>query len=108
MSGNVLQINFRFNVTAPEYAELAASLAPAFAEVPGLLWKVWIMNQDEREAGGIYYFESGDSLQQFVSSQLAADVRNHPAVMEFSAKTFDVMDDVTAVTRGPVTEVLTV
>ena len=102
MSGEILQINFKFGVTESEYQELASSLAPAFAEVPGLTWKIWIMNQDKREAGGIYCFDSRSSLEQFLSSQLAADVQSHPAVSEFSAKTFDVMDAATRVTRGPV------
>ena len=104
MAGRVLQINFKFGVIRSEYEELATSLAQAFAEVPGLVWKIWIMNEAESEAGGIYYFDSGESLQEFLGSELAANVRAHPAVSEFSAKTFEVMDAVTAVTRGPVKE----
>jgi len=106
MAERVLQINFKFSVNRSDYEELAASLAQAFAEVPGLEWKIWILNEAESEAGGIYYFDRGESLQQFLTSQLAADVQTHPAVSEFSAKTFEVMDAVTAVTRGPVREVV--
>ena len=104
MTKDILQINFKFSVLRSEYEELASSLAQAFAEVPGLLWKIWIVNEAESEAGGIYYFDSGRSLEQFLASQLAADVQAHPAVSEFSAKTFEVMDAVTLVTRGPVRE----
>ena len=104
MAGRVLQINFKFGVIRSEYEELASSLAQAFAEVPGLVWKIWIMNEVKSEAGGIYYLDSGESLQQFLDSELAANVQAHPAVSEFSAKTFEVMDAVTAVTRGPVKE----
>ena len=104
MAGKVLQVNFKFNVGRSEYEDLAASLAQAFAEVPGLAWKIWILNEAESEAGGIYYFDSAESLRVFLSSQLAADVQGHPAVSEFSAKTFDIMDAVTAVTRGPMAE----
>ena len=106
MAGRVLQVNFKFSVTASDYEELAASLALAFADVPGLVWKIWILNEAEREAGGIYYFDRAESLQQFLASQLAANVQNHPAVSEFSAKAFEVMDAVTAMTRGPVEEAL--
>ena len=102
MAEKLLQINFGFTVGRPEYEELAASLAPAFAEVPGLEWKIWILNEEKGEAGGIYCFDSGESLQRFLTSQLAADVQAHPAVSRFSAKAFEVMDAVTAVTRGPV------
>jgi len=104
MAGRVLQINFKFNVMRSEYEELASSLAQAFAEVPGLVWKIWIMNGAEREAGGVYLFDRGESLQQFLASELAASVQTHPAVSEFSAKIFEVMDAATEVTRGPVME----
>jgi len=104
MAGRILQINFKFGVIRSDYEELATSLAQAFAEVPGLVWKIWILNEDESEAGGIYYFDDEEALQQFFASQLAADVQAHPAVSEFFAKTFEVMDAVTEVTRGPVKE----
>ena len=71
-----------------------------------LVWQIWILNKAEREAGGIYCFDRAESLQQFLASQLAADVRDHPAVSEFSGKSFEVMDAVTALTRGPVEEAL--
>ena len=102
MVGRILQINFKLSVAASDYEVLAASLAQSFAEVPGLVWKIWTLNEAEREAGGIYYFDGQQSLERFLSSQLAASVRNHPAVSEFSAKPFAVMDAVTATTRGPV------
>ena len=104
MAKRVLQVNFKFSVARSEYEELASSLAQAFAEVPGLSWKIWIMNEAESEAGGIYYFDSGESLQLFLASELAASVQAHPAVSEFSAKTFEVMEAVTVTTRGPVRE----
>jgi hypothetical protein len=84
MAARILQVNFRFSVTASEYEDLATSLAQAFADVSGLVWKIWILNKAEREAGGIYCFDRAESLQQFLASQLAADVRDHPAVSEFS------------------------
>jgi hypothetical protein len=108
MAGRILQINFKIGVERGQYEELASSLAQAFAEVPGLLWKIWIVNEGNHEAGGVYHFESETALGDFLSSQLASDVQAHPAVSEFSAKTFEVMDSVTVTTRGPVVhEVLT-
>ena len=94
MSAKLLQLNFRFSTTADEYEEAVSALAEDFAAVPGLRWKVWLMNESESEAGGIYLFKS----------ELAAMVLAHPALSEFSAKPFDVMDGLTAITRGPVQE----
>ena len=102
MAKMTLQINFKFNVPRSEYEQAAASLAPAFAEVAGLRWKVWIMNEAESEAGGIYLFEDESSLQAFLEGPLAAKVKSHPAFSDMSAKQFEVMTDATAITRGPV------
>ena len=46
MSEQILQINFNFNVSRMEYEEAAGLLAPSFAELPGLRWKIWLMNAD--------------------------------------------------------------
>jgi hypothetical protein len=61
-----------------------------------------MINEAESEAGGIYLFEDEASLKALLDSELAAGVINHPALSNFSVKTFAVMDKVTAVTRGPV------
>ena len=102
MSSMLLQLNFKYSVTGAEYEEAVSPLADQFAAVPGLQWKVWILNEDESEAGGIYLFEDAASLKAYVESDLAAGVINHPALSDFSVKTFGIMDEVTAITRGPI------
>ena len=102
MSGMLLQLNFKFNVPRADYEGAVSPLADQFAAVPGLIWKVWIIYEAESEAGGIYLFNNQASLKAYVESELAAGVINHPALSDFSVKTFAVMDEVTAITRGPV------
>jgi hypothetical protein len=98
----ILQINFKLKASTPEYQSLCQSVAQAFAGVPGLRWKIWLLNDREKGAGGIYLFESEQALSNFLSSPLAAQVKSHPALQDFSAKTFDVMEGVTAITHGPI------
>lgn len=105
MSTKILQVNFKFNVTGEEYTQAATSLADSIAAVPGLRWKVWIINEEQSEAGGILHFEDGDSLNSYLNGDIAAGIVNHPALSDFSVKTFDVMEEQTAVTRGPVKQV---
>lgn len=102
MSAMILQLNFKFSVTKGEYEQAVASLAGKFADVAGLRWKVWILNESESEAGGIYLFEDESSMKTFLASPLAATVRDHPAFSDMSAKQFEVMAAATATTRGPV------
>jgi hypothetical protein len=102
MAKQILQINFRFNVKPEEYTAAAAGMAEDFAGLNGLEWKVWIMNEERKEAGGIYLFKDQASLDAYLEGPLAAAVTSHPALADFSVRQFAVMPENTAVTRGPV------
>ncbi len=102
MSGRILQVNFKFNVSRIEYEQAVAPMAAPVAAVDGLRWKIWLMNEQEREAGGIYLFDNEAAANHYVEGPIVAQVVSHPALHSFNVKQFDVMGDVTAVTHGPV------
>jgi len=104
MPGTVLQVNFKVNVSPAEYEKTVTPMADAFAEVDGLRWKVWLLNQQEREAGGIYLFEDEPSCAAFLAGPLAAALKSAPFVRDVNIKRFDVMAEPTEVTHGPVAE----
>ena len=104
MSGRIMQLNFKFNVTGAEYEQAVSPLASQFAALDGLRWKIWMINETESEAGGIYMFEDEGSLNAFLEGSLAAQVTSHPALSDFSVKQFDAMEDLSVITRGPVSE----
>ncbi len=101
MAQQVLQVNFKFNVPREQYENTVSPMAQDFAEVPGCLWKVWLMNEKENEAGGIYLFADGASVEKFKSSPLVASVLSHPALSDFSIKQFEVLEKISRVTRAP-------
>ena len=101
MAQQILQINFKFNVPRDLYENTCESMAQNFADVPGCLWKVWLMNDKENEAGGIYLFADEASVEAFKGSPLAAAVLSHPALSDFNIKEFEVMEQVSRVTRAP-------
>ena len=102
MSSKILQLNFRFNVPRAEYEQVMSSIARDFAQVPGLRWKIWLMNEAESEAGGIYVFDDDSSLQTYLDGPLAGAVKANPALSDLSAKVFDSIEALTAITRGPI------
>jgi hypothetical protein len=103
MAEQILQINFALNVTPAEYRAFAAGVADTVAQVPGLRWKVWFLDENAREAGGIYLFEDERTLNDYLSGDIVKTVRTHPALRSATFKHAPVMADVTAVTRGPIT-----
>lgn len=102
MSARILQINFKFNVTGAEYEQAVSPLADDIAAVPGLRWKIWIINEAESEAGGIFLFDGEPAVRGFLEGPIAAQITGHPALSDFGVKQFDVMEQQTAITRGPV------
>jgi len=102
MSPKILQINFKYHVSRAEYETAVAPVAEPIAAAPGLLWKVWILNEAEQEGGGIYLFADSHSLDAYLNSDIVAAIVSNPILRDFSVKQFEVMEGVTAVTRGPV------
>lgn len=98
----ILQVNFKLNVPTAEFQKVCDAVAQPIADVPGLQWKVWLLNEQEREAGGIYLFKDDQSLNGYLSGPIVAQIKSHPAMRDINVKRFDVMEEVTATTRGPV------
>ena len=103
----ILQITFNLNVPAAEYQKMADSIAHAFLDVPGLRWKLWLLNPASQEAGGIYLFDSQASLDAYVNGPLVGQLRGLTSIRNISMKQFEVMPDLTALTRGPIEAALT-
>jgi len=102
MAETIVQINFKFAGSKAEYLETFSGLAADIAATPGLRWKVWPWNDDERVGGGIYLFEDAASAQAYLQGPIAAGLGQHPALSDLSIKQFEVLGDLTAITRGPV------
>ena len=101
MAQKVLVTNFTFNLSLPEFEQTAAQLGPAFASVPGCVWKIWLVDAKTKQAGAVYLFESDAALQTFKASPLVASVLSHPALSNFDLKERDILMGPSVVTRAP-------
>ncbi len=102
MSATILQINFKFNISPSELAEGFAPLAEPIAQVSGLRWKIWSLNEVTSEFAGIYLFDDKESVQAYLDGPIIATVVKHPALSDISAKQFGVIEAFSTITRGPV------
>jgi hypothetical protein len=99
MAAKILQINYRLNGPRVEYEKENLPYAQPIADIPGLRWKVWIIDEARSEAGGIYLFDDDAAVQAFVDGPIIAEMRGDPTL---SIKAFDVITELTTITRGPV------
>jgi hypothetical protein len=105
----ILQINFKLRGskyqaqgTGPEADAKAKQAllqdAQSALKVKGLLWKIFLYNEAEKTAGGIYLFKDDASVQAFLK-EIMATQKNNP---DFEAKVFDIVLEPTKIARGPV------
>jgi hypothetical protein len=103
MAKTIVQICFKLAVPSAEYERAVAPMAEAIANVDGLEWKIWLLNAAERTAGGVYLFTDEAAAEAFLTGPLVAQVREAPIIRELRAELSGVIEDLTALTRGPVT-----
>ena len=87
---NYIQI-FNFNlkgINHDDFIEIANTMAPVFAEVPGLISKIWLANQESNTYGGVYTWKDRQAMETFSKSSLFNDVANNPNFTNFTVKDF--------------------
>ena len=102
MTKKILQVNFTYDGTKESVMESFMPATQPIADQPGLDWKVWLWNDEARECGGIYLFADQSSVGAYLEGPIVKSIKEHPAISNLSAKVFDVIEEPTAVTRGPV------
>ena len=95
-------INFNLDGITPEQYEEACDgiFAPMFAEVQGLISKVWLSNTETGTFGGVYSWENNSDMDNYLSSELFASVKNHPNLANVKSLDFGILESATRVTRG--------
>ncbi len=97
----ILQVNFKYNGPFAELSRVNAEAAKQIAQAPGLRWKIWLTNEEKGEVGGIYLFDDEPSVQSYLTWR-TPQWKSIPAISDINVKQFEVVDDLTEVTRGPV------
>ena len=101
MSQRILLTSFSFNVTPEEFEKIATEVAPAFCDVPGLEWKIYLIEREKQTAGAVYLFRDDDALQSFKLSPLVASVLSHPALSNFEFKEREILETPSAINYAP-------
>jgi hypothetical protein len=104
MTQKLVQIQFKLLGSGAEYQQAVAPLAQAIADAAGLQWKIWLLNDAEHEAGGIYLFADESSARAYLDGVVLARLTAHPLIGHASVTQFDVIEALTTISRGPIAE----
>jgi hypothetical protein len=83
-----------------EYEAFCDQLAPAFARLPGLIAKVWIIDAESNRAGGIYSWADRGACEAYLSGELFAAAQAEPTLANLRSRQFEVLEHPTEITRG--------
>ena len=78
---HLLQINYRFSVSRAEFESGFDAIASEIAQVPGLRWKIWLLDEAESRGGGIYLFDNEESVRAYLEGPIVAAAEILPRVV---------------------------
>ena len=96
----LLQVDFDFG--GPWGADMTRALdglARDIAGEPGLIWKIWTESQGTGQAGGIYLFDKPANATAYAAKHSARLAEM--GITGIRAISFAVNDDLSAITRAP-------
>ena len=101
----VLHMRLKLRVPPDVFLAQSREAAAVIASVEGLVWKIWISQQEELEAGGIYLFANREAAEAYLNGPVVQAVRSNPAVVSTESQLWDVESSLSAITRAPLRDV---
>jgi hypothetical protein len=100
-------LHLRFKLRVPPDVLLAKSreAANVIASVEGLIWKIWVMQEEEFELGGIYLFANREAAEAYLNHPVIQALCLNPAVVSTQSQIWDIEDSLSAITRAPLPDV---
>ncbi len=89
-------------ITPADYARRCEQVAVGYAHLPGLLAKVWLGAEVGASGpfGGVYLWRDRAALDAYRASDVYAQLKANPALVEIHDRDFPVLEAPTAVTAA--------
>jgi hypothetical protein len=100
-SYTVLHLRFKLRITPDVFLAKSREAATTIASVEGLIWKIWVLQQEKYEMGGMYLFVNRETAEAYLNHPVVQAARSNPAVVSTQAELWDVESSLSALTRAP-------
>jgi hypothetical protein len=101
----VLHMRIKLRVPPDVFLAKSREAATVIALVEGLVWKIWILQQEDLEMGGMYLFANRETAEAYLNHPVTQAVRSNPAVVSTESQLWDVESSLSALTRAPLSGV---
>ena len=96
---HILIINFNLqDLSRGQFEEACQELAQTFADIPGLITKTWLANEETNTYGGVYHFENKQAMLEYKESEVFAAIDNNPAFINSIITDFGILEGPSKVT----------
>ncbi|MFN8103282.1 MAG: YdhR family protein [Acidimicrobiia bacterium] len=85
-------------ITEEQFHEAAGADAQMFANLPGLLSKVWLRNPETNTYGGMYLWADQETYERYVEGEVFDAIRTNPNLENVESRDFGVFDDLSSIT----------
>ncbi len=88
------------DMTDAEYRSLCDGFADAFAQMPGLISKVWLADTAMNTYGGVYTWVDRAAMETYVQSDIFKAVAANPNLAHITSRDFGVLEGPSRITRA--------
>jgi heme-degrading monooxygenase HmoA len=91
-------------ISEEQYGGQLEAVAPAFANLPGLVSKTWLANEQTNTYGGLYVWQDREAMEAYPETDIYKGMVANPYFKDFTVKDFAVLEGPTRITRGLLAE----
>lgn len=82
-----------------EYHEGCRDETGAFADLPGLITKIWLRSEASNTFGAVYLWRDRESYEEYVKGDIFKSIEDDPSLSNVISRDFDVYEDLTKATQ---------
>lgn len=94
-----LVVTFKTPASQEQFTAATAEHAAVFAELDGLLAKIWIADSETSTYGGFYLFSDRAALDGYLESDVFQSILAEPSFEGTSWRRYQVLDELTSRTQ---------
>jgi len=92
-------VTFGLNgITEEQFHGAAEADAPTFANLPGLLAKIWLRDPERNTYGGLYVWADQEAYERYIKGEIFNALKADQNLKNFESRDFGVFDDLTSIT----------
>jgi len=90
-------ITFELNgITEEQFREACGADAPTFANLPGLLAKIWLRDPEKNTYGGLYVWDDQEAYEGYIKGEVFIAIKTDQNLKNFESRDFGVFDDLSS------------